>query len=151
MVVLCAVLGAMRQNGDRFGDGRSVRRGRAASALVLLGSRSLAAWNARGRIAAGMFALVMSFAPVLSGILIAGGSPASAGATTRCFTLCPSCWQSFASKTLPAAAGCLPCAVHPFAAGAFLQVGQLTRAIHRLTCGDWNADHPRGHPPRCKR
>ena len=77
---------------------------------------------------------VMSFAPVLSGILIAGGSPASAGAYNLMLYFVSQLLAELASKTLLPLLGVYLalCILSPLA--PFLQVGQLTRAIHRLTC-----------------
>lgn len=82
MVVLCAVLGALRQNGDHFGDGRAVQRGRCCLGAGAAGEPVFGCVERTVQSLRECSLFVMSFAPVLSGILIAGGSPASAALTT---------------------------------------------------------------------
>ena len=121
MVVLCAVLGALRQNGTTSG-------------MVLLGEPVFGCVERTVQSLRECSLFVMSFAPVLSGILIAGGSPASAGAYNLMLYFVSQLLAELASKTLLPLLGVYLalCILSPLA--PFLQVGQLTRAIHRLTC-----------------
>lgn len=134
MVVLCAVLGAMRQNGTASGMDDPFGVVAAASALVLLGEPVFGCVERTVQSLRECSLFVMSFAPVLSGILIAGGSPASAGAYNLMLYFVSQLLAELASKTLLPLLGVYLalCILSPLA--PFLQVGQLTRAIHRLTC-----------------
>ena len=134
MVVLCAVLGAMRQNGTVSGMDDPFGVVAAASALVLLGEPVFGCVERTVQSLRECSLFVMSFAPVLSGILIAGGSPASAGAYNLMLYFVSQLLAELASKTLLPLLGVYLalCILSPLA--PFLQVGQLTRAIHRLTC-----------------
>ena len=134
MVVLCAVLGALRQNGTTSGMDEPFSVVAAASALVLLGEPVFGCVERTVQSLRECSLFVMSFAPVLSGILIAGGSPASAGAYNLMLYFVSQLLAELASKTLLPLLGVYLalCILSPLA--PFLQVGQLTRAIHRLTC-----------------
>ena len=134
MVVLCAVLGALRQNGTASGMDDPFGVVAAASALVLLGEPVFGCVERTVQSLRECSLFVMSFAPVLSGILIAGGSPASAGAYNLMLYFVSQLLAELASKTLLPLLGVYLalCILSPLA--PFLQVGQLTRAIHRLTC-----------------
>ena len=134
MVVLCAVLGALRQNGTASGMDEPFSVVAAASALVLLGEPVFGCVERTVQSLRECSLFVMSFAPVLSGILIAGGSPASAGAYNLMLYFVSQLLAELASKTLLPLLGVYLalCILSPLA--PFLQVGQLTRAIHRLTC-----------------
>lgn len=134
MVVLCAVLGALRQNGTASGMDEPFGVVAAASALVLLGEPVFGCVERTVQSLRECSLFVMSFAPVLSGILIAGGSPASAGAYNLMLYFVSQLLAELASKTLLPLLGVYLalCILSPLA--PFLQVEQLTRAIHRLTC-----------------
>lgn len=134
MVVLCAVLGALRQSGTASGMDEPFGVVAAASALVLLGEPVFGCVERTVQSLRECSLFVMSFAPVLSGILIAGGSPASAGAYNLMLYFVSQLLAELASKTLLPLLGVYLalCILSPLA--PFLQVEQLTRAIHRLTC-----------------
>ena len=134
MVVLCAVLGALRQSGTGSGMDEPFGVVAAASALVLLGEPVFGCVERTVQSLRECSLFVMSFAPVLSGILIAGGSPASAGAYNLMLYFVSQLLAELASKTLLPLLGVYLalCILSPLA--PFLQVEQLTRAIHRLTC-----------------
>ena len=132
-VVLCAVLGAM-QSAQAQGMQEVFGVVAAASALVLLAEPVLGCVERTVQSLRECSLFVMSFAPVLSGILIAGGNPASAGAYNLMLYFVSQLLAELASKTLlPLLSVYLAlCILSPLA--PFLQIGQLTRAIHRLTC-----------------
>ena len=100
MVVLCAVLGALRQNGTTSGMDEPFSVVAAASALVLLGEPVFGCVERTVQSLRECSLFVMSFAPVLSGILIAGGSPASAGAYNLMLYFVSQLLAELASKTL---------------------------------------------------
>lgn len=76
----------------------------------------------------------MSFAPVMSGIMIAGGNPTSAGVYHMVLFFCSEILSELAAQTL------IPllniylalCLVSPLA--PFLQIGKITTVIKRMVC-----------------